>query len=77
MSDNLTDAAAAKKAGKEAGGLQTKAMHTWRKATLDRIREQKAASVSQSDLWLELSKDINVGQRKILSKMLADEFRPN
>ena len=61
--------------GSASGGLQTKSLHAWRIATAERIRSQKSDGVSQDALWKELSAGANVGQRKILSKALADAFR--
>ncbi len=65
---------ALKQEGSAAGGLQTKGLHTWRVSTIGHIRAQKLAGSTQKDLWNELSKGANVGQRKILSKVLAEEF---
>ena len=61
--------------GSAAGGLQTKSLHSWRIATVEQIRTQKLSGVTQDALWKELSAGTNVGQRKILSKALADAFR--
>ena len=61
--------------GSSAGGMQTKTLHGWRLAMTDQIRTRKSEGVSQDALWKELSPGTNVGQRKILSKALADAFK--
>ncbi len=61
--------------GSASGGVQTKNLHAWRLATAERIRLQKTEGVTQADLWKELSEGTNVGQRKILSKALADAYK--
>ena len=61
--------------GSKAGGLQTKSLHGWRLETLEKVRSQKAAGVTKDALWKELSVGANIGQRKILSKVLTDEFK--
>lgn len=63
-----------KNEGSAAGGLQTKGLHAWRLETVRQVRSRKAAGEAKDDLWKELSQGANVGQRKILSKVLADEF---
>lgn len=61
--------------GSSAGGLQTKGLHAWRIATAEQIRVRKDQGTTQDVLWKELSVGTNVGQRKILSKALADAFK--
>ena len=61
--------------GSAAGGLQTKGLHAWRVATVSHVRAQKPLGVSKDDLWKELSPGTNIGQRKILSKVLSEEFK--